>query len=93
MLYTVGVVVQGTATVLVLPFVTRLLGVQEYGKVAVGLAIIQVGAVFAAAGLPAAITRAHFDLRGGPQRARAMTGMAAGLGVGVAVLEIGRAHV
>ena len=82
-LYTIGVVVQGVATLVVLPFVTRLLGPVEYGPVAVGLSIIQIGAVFAVAGLPVAITRAYFDAGDGPVRARAMMGLVVGIGLAV----------
>jgi O-antigen/teichoic acid export membrane protein len=81
LLYTVGVVVQGAATLIVIPFVTRLLGTVEYGHVAVGLSIIQIGAVFAVAGLPVAITRAYFDPGDGPLRARAMLGFVVGMGL------------
>ncbi|HEV7189347.1 MAG TPA: lipopolysaccharide biosynthesis protein [Blastococcus sp.] len=80
-LYTVGVVAQGIATLVVIPFVTRLLGPAEYGHVAVGLSIIQIGAVFAVAGLPVAITRAYFDPGDGPLRARAMLGFVVGMGL------------
>src|SRR5215211_4517794 len=82
LLYTVGVVVQGVSTLAVLPFATRLLGPVEYGHVAVGLSIIQMGAVIAVAGLPIAITRAYFD-RGGLRRARAMMGLVVGIGLTV----------
>lgn len=81
LLYTVGVVVQGMATLVVLPFATRLLGPTEYGQVAVGLSIIQIGAVLAVAGLPIAITRAWFDPGDGPLRARAMLGLLTGFSV------------
>jgi O-antigen/teichoic acid export membrane protein len=81
LLYTVGVVVQGFAALAVLPFATRLLGPTEYGYVAVGLSIIQLGAVLAVAGLPIAITRAWFDPGDGPLRSRAMVGLVVGLGL------------
>jgi O-antigen/teichoic acid export membrane protein len=83
LLYTVGVVIQGFATLAVIPFVTRLLGSVEYGSVAVGLSIIQIGAVLAVAGLPIAITRAYFDPGDGPLRARAMLGYVVGIGLAV----------
>lgn len=81
LLYTVGVVVQGLGTLLVIPLATRLLGPDEYGHVAVGLSIIQIGAVVAVVGLPAAITRAYFDPGDGLLRARAMFGLVAGIGL------------
>ena len=80
LLYTAGVVLQGTATLLALPFATRLLGPGQYGLVAVGLSIVQIGTVLAVAGLPLAITRAWFDPGDGPRRARAMVGLVVGLG-------------
>jgi O-antigen/teichoic acid export membrane protein len=81
LLYTVGVLVQGLATLLVIPLATRLLGKEQYGHVAVGLSIIQIGAVLAVAGLPAAITRAYFEPGDGLVRARAMMGLTAGVGL------------
>ena len=81
LMYTAGVVLQGTATLLALPFATRLLGPDQYGLVAVGLSIVQIGTVLAVAGLPLAITRAHFDPGDGPLRARAMVGLVVGVGV------------
>jgi len=81
LLYTGGVLVQGLATLLVIPLATRLLGKEQYGHVAIGLSIIQIGAVLAVAGLPAAITRAYFEPRDGLVRARAMMGLTVGLGL------------
>ncbi|MGZ4507541.1 MAG: lipopolysaccharide biosynthesis protein [Blastococcus sp.] len=81
LLYTVGVLVQGLATLLVIPLATRLLGPEQYGHVAVGLSIIQIGAVLAVAGLPAAITRAYFEPGDGLVRARAMMGLTVGMGL------------
>ena len=85
LLYTAGVVLQGTATLLALPFATRLLGPAEYGSVAVGLSIVQLGTVLAVAGLPLAITRAYFDPGDGPRRARAMVGLVVGVGLATVV--------
>jgi O-antigen/teichoic acid export membrane protein len=85
LLYAVGVGVQGLATLLVIPVATRLLGPVQYGHVAVGLSIIQIGAVVAVVGLPAAITRAYFDPGDGLLRARAMMGLIVGAGLLVAV--------
>jgi O-antigen/teichoic acid export membrane protein len=82
----IGVAVQGVATILVLPFVTRLLGPIEYGPVALGLSIIQIGAVLAVAGLPFAITRAYYDPGDGPLRARAMMGLV--MSIGLAVMAV-----
>jgi O-antigen/teichoic acid export membrane protein len=80
-LYTIGVAVQGLATLMVLPFVTRILGAAEYGPVALGLSIIQVGAALTIAGLPIAITRVHFDPGDGPARSRALVGLVVGISV------------
>jgi O-antigen/teichoic acid export membrane protein len=81
LLYTIGVAVQGLATLAVIPFATRLLDKTQYGHVAVGLSIIQIGAVLAVAGLPFAITRAYFDPGDGPLRARAMLGIVVAIGL------------
>ena len=88
LLYTVGVLVQGLATLLVIPLATRLLGPNEYGHVAIGLSIIQIGAVVAVVGLPAAITRAYFDPGDGLLRARAMMGLVVGIGLIVVVAAL-----
>ncbi|HEV7188111.1 MAG TPA: lipopolysaccharide biosynthesis protein [Blastococcus sp.] len=88
LLYTFGVVVQGLASLAVLPFVTRLLGPVQYGHVAVGLSVIQLGAVIAVAGLPAAITRAYFEHRDGRRRSRAMLGLVVGLGLVLAAVAL-----
>ena len=85
LMYTAGVVLQGTATLLALPFATRLLGPEQYGLVAVGLSIVQIGTVLAVAGLPLAITRAYFDPGDGPLRSRAMVGLVVGVGVATAL--------
>jgi O-antigen/teichoic acid export membrane protein len=57
LLYTVGTAAPVLSNAVVTPFVTRQLGTAEYGIVATGLVIIQVGMIVAGLGLAAAITR------------------------------------
>lgn len=75
--YTAASVVQGFAVVLALRFILATLDAVEYGHVAVGLSIVQIGVILAGAGLPLAITRAHFDEDRGPERATALMGLLA----------------
>lgn len=82
-LYVAGAVVQGLALVLVLPFATRTLGVVEYGRISVAVAIVQVVVMVSAAGLPLAVTRAWFDSGDGPDRARAIAGLVSLLSIAV----------
>lgn len=57
LLYTAGTAAPVLSNALVTPFVTRALGASEYGIVATGLVILQVGMIVAGLGLAAAITR------------------------------------
>jgi O-antigen/teichoic acid export membrane protein len=57
LLYTVGTAAPVLSNAVVTPFVTRQLGRAEYGVVATGLVVIQVGMIVAGLGLAAAITR------------------------------------
>lgn len=75
--YGLAVAVQGTALLLILPITTRLLGPEEYGRIAIALAVTQVGTVVATAGLPLAVTRAWFRTPDGPHQARATLGLLA----------------
>lgn len=59
--YTIGAVVQLSASAVVLPIVTRLLEPSEYGVVALVLALNVVVAALVGLGIPAAITREFFE--------------------------------
>lgn len=71
-LYTLGSVAPIMANVLVTPIVTRVLGREEYGVVAIGLILVQVGAMVAGLGLAASITRHGILERSGEAGARAL---------------------
>lgn len=55
--YTLAVVAPVLVTLLITPFVTRLLGAEEYGHAALGIATYQVASVIIGLGLATAITR------------------------------------
>lgn len=59
--YTVASAVQLGVAAAVLPLVTRVLPVDEFGLVATAVVLIQLLTVCAALGLPAAVTRFYFD--------------------------------
>lgn len=69
-LYTLGSVAPILANVLVTPVVTRVLGVGEYGVVAVGLVLVQVGSMVAGLGMAASITRHGIMERSGEAGSR-----------------------
>jgi len=71
-LYTLGTVAPILANVLVTPVVTRVLGRGEYGVVAIGLILVQVGAMVVGFGLAASITRHGILERSGVAGARAL---------------------
>lgn len=71
-LYTLGSVAPILANVLVTPVVTRVLGRDEYGVVAIGLILVQVGAMVAGLGLASSITRHGILERSGTDGARAL---------------------
>ncbi|GAB3532804.1 hypothetical protein GCM10027403_05750 [Arthrobacter tecti] len=85
--YLVGALLQGLGIVFVQPFAVRIMDSdREWGELIISVSVIQVGVVLAAAGLPLAITRAWFDDKDGPLRARAISGFLgiAGLALGLA---------
>ncbi|MEQ3551218.1 oligosaccharide flippase family protein [Pseudonocardia nematodicida] len=71
-LYTLGTVAPILANVLVTPIVTRVLGREEYGIVAIGLILVQVGAMVVGLGLGSSITRQGIMGRSGVDGARAL---------------------
>jgi O-antigen/teichoic acid export membrane protein len=83
LLYTVGTAAPVLANAVVTPFVTRLLGSEEYGIVATALVVIQVGMILAGLGLGAAITRHGILERSGAAGARFLVRRGAVTAVGV----------
>ena len=83
--YLAGTALQGLGVLLVLPFATRVLGPDEFGRVATGLVVVQMVGTIAAAGLPQVILREHHRGAEGPRVARALAGamilLAGGLGL------------
>lgn len=57
LVYTIAIAAPMLSTLLVTPVVTRSLGAGDYGLVALGVSVYQIGAVLVALGLPAAVTR------------------------------------
>ncbi len=83
LLYTVGTAAPVLSNAVVTPFVTRLLGSDEYGVVATALVVIQVGMILAGLGLAAAITRHGILERSGVAGARFLVRRGALTSVGV----------
>lgn len=57
LIYTAGTAAPVIATLVITPFVTRLLGPREYGTVALAYVVAQAAAILLGLGLPAVITR------------------------------------
>ena len=72
LLYTVGTAAPVLSNAVITPFVTRLLGPQDYGVVATALVVIQVGMIVAGLGLGAAITRHGILEESGVEGARSL---------------------
>lgn len=87
-LYTLGSVAPILANVVVTPFVTRLLGDAEYGVVAVGLILVQVGAMVVGFGLASSITRHGILESSGTDGARALVLQGSALSLAVVVLAV-----
>lgn len=86
--YLLGTALQGLGVLLVLPFVTRLLGPVEYGKVATALVVVQMVGTIAAAGLPQVILREYHRGDDGPTAGRALAGTMALLALALAVIGL-----
>jgi len=84
--YTLATAGPALATVAVIPVVTRLLGKAQYDVVSVAVAVIQVGFIFVALGLGAAITRQYVLDRAGAAGARALVVQGAAVSAGLAAL-------
>jgi O-antigen/teichoic acid export membrane protein len=87
--YTLGFAAQALGFLLVVPVITRRLGPDGFGTVAVALVVEQILVVVAGLGLPGAVTRFYFDEADGSRKARALTtttGLAAVLVVAAAEL-------
>lgn len=76
--YTLALVVQLSAALLVVPVVTRLLSVSDYGTVAAAMIVMTIVSIIGAAGLPEAAARTYFHEGAGPRDAqRLVAGTAA----------------
>ena len=76
--YTLALVVQLSAALLVVPIVTRLLSVEAYGAVAASMVVMTIVSITGAAGLPEAASRTFFREDGGVRDAhRLVVGTAA----------------
>lgn len=76
--YTLALVVQLSAALLVVPIVTRVLFVAQYGTVAAAMVVMTVVSILGAAGLPEAASRTYFRGEEGPRDAhRLVVGTAA----------------
>ena len=84
LLYTVGTAAPVLSNAVITPFVTRLLGPEDYGVVATALVVIQVGMIVAGLGLAAAITRHGILEESGVEGARALVHRGAAAAVLVA---------
>lgn len=67
--YTVGLAVQMSAALLVVPIVTRLLSVKSYGEIGAALVVYMILSILATAGLSQAISRVFFQGPDGPRKA------------------------
>lgn len=72
LIYSIGAVAPLITTLLITPFVTRLLGDVEYGTVALTYTVGQASAMILSAGMPAAITRHIIIEKNGEAEARSL---------------------
>src|SRR4051794_27940125 len=84
--YTLALVVQVSAALCVLPIVTRVLTVEEYGTVAASMIAMTIVSIAGAAGLPEAASRTFFRDVGGSRDAHRLVVGTAAVALGVAVL-------
>src|SRR6185436_20878053 len=76
--YSLALALQLSAALLVVPIVTRLLSVSDYGTVAAAMVVMTIVSIVGAAGLPEAASRTWFREGGGPADAhRLVVGTAA----------------
>jgi O-antigen/teichoic acid export membrane protein len=83
-LYTITLAVQLSATVLVVPVVTREMSPEGFGSLALALVVMQILTLVASAGLPAAITRFYFNGHEGSVGSRSLVALSAGAAIVVA---------
>lgn len=69
-LYTTATAVQLSASVVVLPFLTRLLPPEQMGEVALAVVVMWLLGILAGAGLPTSLSRVWFKGDEGPERSR-----------------------
>lgn len=81
--YALGIALQGAGALVVLPFVTRTLGPQEYGRVAVAVVVMTLVAMLASGGAQAVLLAEYFrDADGSGARAVAGAVVVAGVVLG-----------
>lgn len=88
-LYLVGSSIQGLGLVIVQPFTLRVLDDEQWGLLAFSIAVLQVGVIVVASGLPLAITKSYFDKNNGETVARAISGYLGLTSVAISVLAAG----
>lgn len=84
-LYLIAAVAQGAGPLLTQPFVQRILGEGEWGRVAFANSLVSVGLIVTLVGLPLIITRMHFDRHEGPAKSKSLAafGMLQSAGISV----------
>jgi O-antigen/teichoic acid export membrane protein len=85
-IYTIGTAAPILANIAVIPVVTRLLGVEAYGVVAIALAVIQIAAMTGSLGMPSVITRQGILAGSGVAGARALLVRGSLMTVGLVVV-------
>ena len=85
-LYTIATAVQTSATILVLPAITRVLSPAEYGTVAAAVIVLTIVGILGRAGIPSAISLDWFEADAGPERARGLVSTTFALATAVALL-------
>jgi len=85
-IYTLGTAAPILANIAVIPVVTRLLGVDAYGVVAIALAVIQIAAMTGSLGMPSVITRQGILAGSGVAGARALLVRGSLMTVGLAIV-------
>lgn len=85
-LYTIATAIQLAAGFLILPLLTRTLSVAEYGVVTAALVVQALLGIIAGLGIRSAITRSYYRPEEGPETARGLILVTAGVALGVTFL-------
>lgn len=86
-LYLLAAVAQGAGPLLTQPFVQRVLGDGEWGRVAFANSLVSVGLIITLVGLPLFITRVHFDHDLGSTKSRSLAAFGMLQSTGIAVVS------